>query len=89
MTPLAAIYRPGAGDPSSYPVSVVGFVSNWSEETGTVTEVVCVTTDGALRAFDAARVQVVDRNVAQSIALATEMNDRQRYGSGTVPPSPR
>jgi len=89
MSPLAAIYHPGGSDPESYPVAVVGFVSSWSEETGTVTEVVCVTTDGAMHTFEASRVQVVDRAVAESIALATEIAARQRTSHGTVPPPRR
>ena len=43
----------------------------WSEETGTLTEAVCVTTDGSLRVFEADRVQIVDRAVAEAIAAAT------------------
>jgi hypothetical protein len=86
MSPLAAIYHPGGGDPTGYPVSVIHFVSSWSEETGTVTQVVCVTTDGAIHTFDAPRVQIVDRGVAEAIVVATEANARQRAGGGTVPP---
>jgi hypothetical protein len=89
MSPLAAIYHPGGGDPNSYPVSVVGFVSSWSEETGTVTDVVCVTTDGAIHTFEAARVQIVDRAVAEGIALATEVAERQRTSHDRVPPPRR
>ncbi len=86
MSPLAAIYHPGGTDPNGYPVSAVDFITNWSEATGTVTQVVCVTTDGAIHIFDAAKVQIVDRAVAQSIVVATEFNERQREVSGTVPP---
>ena len=78
MGPLAAIYHPGGADPNGYPVSAVDFITNWSETTGTVTEVVCVTTDGALHTFDAAQVQIVDRAVAEAIAFATEVSDQQR-----------
>lgn len=86
MNPLAAIYHPGGADPNGYPVSVVGFVSNWSEETGTVTQIICVTTDGALHTFDADRVQVVDRAVAAAIVVATEANQQQRGQPRSVPP---
>lgn len=86
MRPLAAIYHPGGSDPNGYPVTAVDFITNWSEQTGTVTEVVCVTTDGAIHTFEAARVQIVDRAVAEAIARATEINDQQRGGSRTVPP---
>jgi len=86
MSPLAAIYHPGGGDPNSYPVAAVDFISNWSEETGTVTQIVCVTTDGAIHIFDADRVQVVDRGVAEAIVVATEANARQRAQGGTLPP---
>ena len=86
MSPLAAIYHPGAPDPNGYPVSVVDFVNSWSETTGTVTEVVCVTTDGAIRVFDAAKVQVVDRAVAEAIVVASEARERQRAQPGAVPP---
>ena len=86
MSPLAAIYHPGGNDPNSYPVSAVHFVSNWSEDTGTVTQVVCVTTDGAIHTFDAPLVQIVDRAVAESIVMATEASTRQRQQQpGTVP----
>lgn len=88
MNPLAAIYHPGEGDPNGYPVSAVDFIASWSETTGTVTQVVCVTTDGAIRAFDAVKVQIVDRSVAESIVAATEANERQREQLGTRPPSP-
>ena len=88
MSPLAAIYHPGGNDPNGYPVSAVDFISNWSEATGTVTQVVCITTDGAIRTLDAARVQVVDRAVAEAIVVATEFNDRQRQHPGSVPPPP-
>jgi hypothetical protein len=86
MRPLAAIYHPGGGDPSVYPVSLIDFISTWSEETGTVTEAVCVTTDGAIHVFDANRIQVVDRTVAETIVAATAATDRQRHEHGTVPP---
>ena len=86
MNPLAAIYHPGGGDPNSYPISVIGFVTSWSETTGTVTQVVCVTTDGALRTFDAAQVQIVDRAVAAAIAAATQAAEAQRARGGTLPP---
>jgi hypothetical protein len=88
MSPLAAIYHPGGGDPHSYPVSAVDFITNWSEATGTVTEVVCVTTDGAIHTFDAARVQIVDRAVAESIVVATGANEQQRGQRPTLPPAP-
>lgn len=88
MSPLAAIYHPGGADPNGYPVSVVDFISNWSEETGTVTQVVCVTTDGALHTFDADRVQIVDREVAEAIVGATEAFEKQRGRPRTVPPPP-
>jgi len=86
MKPLAAIYHPGGADPNGYPVGIVDFIANWSEETGVVTQVVCVTTDGALSTFDADRVQVVDRAVAEAIVTATEANEKQREHGGTVPP---
>ena len=88
MSPLAAIYHPGGADPNGYPVTAVDFITNWSETTGTVTEVVCITTDGAIHTFDAARVQVVDRAVAEAIVVATEANQKQRGRMGTVPPGP-
>jgi len=88
MSPLAAIYHPGGGDPNGYPVSAVEFITNWSEATGTVTQVVCVTTDGAIHTFDAPRVQIVDRAVAAAIAMATEVNEMQRTQQGTMPPGP-
>lgn len=88
MSPLAAIYHPGGPDPNGYPVSAIDFITSWSEETGTITEVVCVTTDGAIHTFEAARVQIVDRSVAEAIVMATEVNDKQRQQGGTVPPSP-
>lgn len=88
MSPLAAIYHPGGGDPTGYPVSAVEFITNWSEATGTVTQVVCVTTDGAVHTFDAERVQIVDRAVAETIAMATAVNQRQQSQQGTVPPPP-
>lgn len=88
MSPLAAIYHPGGGDPNGYPVSAVEFITNWSEATGTVTQVVCVTTDGAVHTFDAERVQIVDRAVAETIAMATAVYQRQQTQQGTVPPPP-
>jgi len=88
MSPLAAIYHPGGADPNGYPVSAVEFITSWSEATGTVTQVVCVTTDGAIGTFDAERVQIVDRAVAEAIAMATEVNQRQQTPQGTVPPPP-
>lgn len=87
MSPLAAIYHPGGTDPNGYPVSAIDFITNWSEQTGTVTEVVCVTTDGAIHTFDAAKVQIVDRAVAEAIAIATEITDQQRGQAHTVPPA--
>lgn len=87
MSPLAAIYHPGGPDPNSYPVSVVDFVSSWSETTGTVTQAVCVTTDGAIRTFDADHVQVVDRSVAEAIVVASEAIERQRTQHPSVPPT--
>lgn len=89
MRPLAAIYHPGGADPNGYPVTAVDFITNWSEETGTITEVVCVTTDGAIHTFDASRVQIVDRAVAEAIVAATEVNEKQRERSVAVPPPPR
>jgi len=89
MSPLAAIYHPGGPDPNGYPVSVVDFITNWSEATGTVTQVVCVTTDGGIHTFDANHVQIVDRGVAEAIVSATEVNERQRGQQGTVPPPSR
>jgi len=86
MTPLAAIYHPGGSDPEGYPVSAVDFITNWSEETGAVTEVVIVTTDGSLRTVPADRLQVVDRAVAAAIVAATDANENQRLHHGTVPP---
>jgi len=86
MGPLAAIYHPGGADPKGYPVSVVDFLTTWSEETGAVTEVVCVTTDGAIHIFDADRVQVVDRAVAEAIVAATAAAEKQRQQHGTMPP---
>jgi hypothetical protein len=86
MSPLAAIYHPGGPDPDGYPVVLVDLVTTWSEETGTVIEAVCVTTDGALRVFDADRVQVVDRAVAEAIVGASAAADRQRQQQGRVPP---
>ena len=88
MRPLAAIFHPGGADPNGYPVSVVDFVSSWSETTGTVTQVVCVTTDGAIHTFDADRIQLVDRAVAEAIVVATEAYERQRGPIGTLPPAP-
>lgn len=89
MSPLAAIFHPGGADPNGYPVAAVDFITNWSEATGTVTQVVCVTTDGAIHTFDAAKVQVVDRAVAEAIVAATGANEQQRSQQGTVPPPPR
>jgi hypothetical protein len=89
MSPLAAIYHPGGTDPNSYPVSAIDFITNWSEQTGTITEVVCVTTDGAIHTFEATRVQIVDRAVAASIAAATEISEQQRGRAGTIPPPMR
>jgi hypothetical protein len=86
MGPLAAIYHPGGSDPNGYPVSVIDFISTWSEQTGTITEAVCVTTDGTLRTLDAQRVQIVDRAVAESIVAATAATEKQRQGLGTLPP---
>jgi oligoribonuclease (3'-5' exoribonuclease) len=86
MGPLAAIYHPGGTDPNGYPVALIDFISSWSEETGTITDAVCVTTDGTLRVLDAQRVQVVDRRVAEAIAAATAVADRQHQAQGTVPP---
>jgi hypothetical protein len=88
MSPLAAIYHPGGADPNGYPVSAVHFITNWSEATGTVTQVVCITTDGGIHTFDAAQVQIVDRAVAGSIVVATEINEKQRGQVGTLPPVP-
>jgi hypothetical protein len=88
MRPLAAIYHPGGADPNGYPVTAVDFITSWSEETGTITEVVCVTTDGAIHTFEADRVQIVDRAVAEAIVAATEVNEKQRERSVTVPPPP-
>lgn len=87
MSPLAAIYHPTGPDPNGYPVSVIGFVSSWSEVAGTITQVVCVTTDGAIHTFDADRVQVVDRAVAAAIVTATEVSAMQRGQQRTVPPT--
>jgi hypothetical protein len=86
MSPLAAIYHPGGPDPNGYPVSAVDFITNWSEATGTVTQVICVSTDGAIHTFDADRVQIVDRVVAEAIVVATEASQRQRMQMGTIPP---
>lgn len=86
MQPLAAIFHPGGNDPNGYPVSVVHFQTTWSEETGAITEVVCVATDGSIRIFDAQQVQVVDRVVAESIVAATAAAERQRQQYGTIPP---
>ena len=88
MSPLAAIYHPGGADPNGYPVTAVDFISNWSEETGTITQVVCVTTDGGIHTFDADRVQIVDRSVAEAIVMATEVIEQQRGRTRTVPPGP-
>ncbi len=86
MGPLAAIYHPGGADPNGYPVSVVDFISTWSEETGTITEAVCVMTDGSVRTLAMTHVQVVDRSVAEAIAAASAAADRQRVQQGTLPP---
>lgn len=86
MRPLAAIYHPGGSDPEGYPIAMVDLVTTWSEETGTVIEAVCVTTDGTLRVIDADRIQVVDRAVAEAIVTATAAADRQRQQQGRVPP---
>jgi hypothetical protein len=86
MNPLAAIYHPGGSDPNAYPVSVVHFQTTWSDETGAVTEVVCVATDGSIRVFDAQLVQIVDRAVAEAIVTATAAAERQRQQFGTLPP---
>lgn len=86
MSPLAAIYHPGGTDPHGYPVSAIDFITNWSEQTGTITEVVCVTTDGAIHTIEAAKVQIVDRAVAGAIVMATEIIDQQREQASTVPP---
>ncbi len=86
MDPLAAIYHPGGADPNGYPVSVVDFISTWSEETGTVTEAVCVMTDGSIRTLETPRIQVVDRSVAEAIVAASAAADRQRLQQGTIPP---
>ena len=89
MSPLAAIYHPGGADPNGYPVSAVDFITNWSEATGTITQVVCITTDGAIHTFDAGKVQIVDRAVAEAIVVATEINEQQHDHPGTVPPAGR
>ena len=86
MSPLAAIYHPGDGDPGGYPVALVDFIASWSEELGAVTQAVCVTTDGAIRVLDTERVQVVDRGVAEAIVGAEAAYDKQRQQQGTVPP---
>lgn len=86
MRPLAAIYHPGGGDTSAYPVSVVDFLTTWSEQTGAVTEAVCVTADGAIHTFSAHRVQIVDRSVAETIVTATAAVEKQREEHGFVPP---
>jgi hypothetical protein len=86
MGPLAAIYHPGGADPNGYPVSVVDFINTWSEETGTVTEAVCVMTDGSIRTLETPRIQVVDRSVAEAIVAASAAADRQRMQQGTLPP---
>jgi hypothetical protein len=86
MSPLAAIYRPGGSDLNGYPVTAVDFITNWSEQAGAVTEVVCVVTDGAIRTFPLERVQIVDRSVAAVIVAATEVYQNQRGQQGTVPP---
>ena len=86
MGPLAAIYHPGGTDPNGYPVALIDFINSWSEATGTITDAVCVTTDGAIRVLDAQRVQVVDRRVAEAIAAATAVVGRQHQEQLTVPP---
>jgi hypothetical protein len=86
MSPLAAIYHPGGADPNGYPVSVVDFITNWSEVTGTVTQVVCITSDGAIRTLDSNQVQIVDRAVAEAIVVATQANEQQRGPTSTIPP---
>jgi hypothetical protein len=86
MRPLAAIYHDGGVDSEGYPVAMVDLVTTWSEETGAVIEAVCVTTDGTLRVFDADRVQVVDRAVAEAIVTATAAVDQQRQQQGRLPP---
>lgn len=88
MGPLAAIYHPGGADPNGYPVTAIDLITTWSEQTGTITEVVCVTTDGAIHTFEASKVQIVDRAVAEAIAMASDMNEKQRGHSGPVPPPP-
>lgn len=85
MRPLAAIYHPGGSDPNSYPVAAVDFIANWSEETGAVTEVICVTTDGTIRIFPVERVQIADRSVAEAIVAATEVYQKQRSQPRTAP----
>ena len=67
-------------------MSIIDFISTWSEETGTVTEAVCVMTDGAIRPWRMAHIQVVDRSVAEAIVAASAAADRQRMQQGTVPP---
>ena len=86
MNPLAAIYHPGGSDPNAYPVSIVHFQTSWSEETGPVTEVLCIATDGSIRILDALQIQVVDRAVAETIVMATTAAEKQRQQYGTVPP---
>ncbi len=86
MGPLAAIYRPGGADPNGYPVTAVDFVTNWSEASGAVTEVVCVATDGVIRMFPTEKVQIVDRSIAAAIVAATEVHQKQLAQQGTVPP---
>jgi hypothetical protein len=86
MGPLAAIYHPGGADPNGYPVSIVNFISTWSEETGTITEAICVMTDGSIRTLAMTHIQVVDRSVAEAIVAASAAADRQRVQQGTVPP---
>lgn len=86
MRPLAAIYHPGRGDPNGYPVVVVDFTATWSEETGTITEVVVVATDGSIRTVEADRVQIVDRAVAEAVVAASEAIGQQRQQPGNLPP---
>ena len=86
MNPLAAIYHPGGGDPNAYPVSVIHFQTSWSDETGALTEVVCVATDGSIRVFDAQLIQVVDRVGRGGDRRGHVDAEKQRQQYGTVPP---
>jgi hypothetical protein len=88
MSPLAAIYHPGAPEEVGYPVAMVHLITTWSEQTGAITEAVCVTTDGTLRVVEVERLQVVDRAVAEAIVAATAAVERQRR-PGRMPPLPR